>query len=203
MICGLRPGVFVLVYVRADLLAADQRPIADAIQAHFMQLRIAPDAGTFRPTPLAGAVLGVLVYLLVVLAQTTIATEQALRLPGKSVPRPPQAEPDPPRTLVVQADDTIVLSGVVAPLSQAQALLRLERDALLARGRPPALVTVIVQADRGVPTGKVRELIASGERVGFERFVLRQRDRERAVDENRNPSVHRRLRGSTCPGQSS
>lgn len=130
-------------------------------------------------TPMIGIMFQVAIFLLLVLTYALRAQDEAIRLPGSELARPPVARHQSPVVLQVTSRGTVILGAVELPMADVRPLLQRECGAVRFQGIEPARATVIVRADRGVPTGMVQELIELAQKVGFEQFVLRAQETRR------------------------
>ena len=123
------------------------------------------------PWPILAVALAATAMLLITAAARLTAHEQTVRLPQGMVARPP-AEPLPRIPVFLTANGTVIAGGVEVELSAAETILKKERDAIEILGGDPAQAVVVVRAAGDAPTGQVQTLIASGQRLGLQRFAL-------------------------------
>jgi biopolymer transport protein ExbD len=127
-------------------------------------------------TPMIGIVFLVVIFLLVTLTFSLSRQDESIRLPWSELARPPATRLESPVTLQLTRDGTVLLGGREVAFGALPSLLETERNALEAQGRKPSQATVVLRADRDVPTGRVQEVVELGQRVGFERFVFRAQE---------------------------
>ena len=123
-----------------------------------------------------GITFQVAIFLLLVLTFSLRAQDESIRLPGSELARPPASRLQSPVVLQVTSRGTVILGAVELPMADVRPLLQRECDAIRFQGIEPARATVILRADREVPTGMVQELIELAQRIGFEQFVLRAQE---------------------------
>lgn len=139
--------------------------------AKLQSIRSAPDL-----TPMIGITFLVAIFLLLVLTFSLRSQDESVRLPCSELARPPAARFQWPVVLQVTSGGMVILGGVETPMADVRSLLQRESDAIRLQGIEPARATVIVRADREVPTGMVQELIELAQGIGFEQFTLRAQE---------------------------
>jgi len=112
--------------------------------------------------------------LVLVMACFSLSREdEAVRLPTSTLPRPPRIRETPTISLRLSRQGAVTLGGQEIADGALAAAWQRERAALRLLGFEPPQATVIVRADRDVPTEKVQRLIEQAQQAGFAQFVLR------------------------------
>ncbi len=123
--------------------------------------------------PLFGVSLLPVLLVLAMACWSLSREEQSLRLPAAAPPRPPMIRETPDIDVRLSQQGAVTLGGeAIAEGALATAWQR-ERGALRLLGFEPSQATLIIRADRDVPTEKVQRLIEEAQQYGFSRAVLR------------------------------
>lgn len=100
-----------------------------------------------------------------------------IRLPGSEIAKPSEGALETPITvqilksgLVLFGGDEMAVGALRGPLQREQSVLK-----SVFGKKKVATATIVIRADRDVPTGKVQEVIRMCQDTGFEKFALRAR----------------------------
>ena len=131
-------------------------------------------------TPMIDMTFQLIAFFMVLLNFTEAEQHQRINLPSSELAKPPDQPFEEPRTLQLTKNGTVLFAGdevPVGPLLERRLLTErqiLERTA----NKSPSMVTVIIRADADAQTGEIQEIIQLCQKMGFEKFVLRARQRE-------------------------
>lgn len=126
--------------------------------------------------PLLGVALLPGLLVLATVCSSLSREEETVRLPAGTLPRPPSIREMPTISLRMSRQGKVTIAGqAVADGTLATAWQR-ERSALQLLGFEPSQATVVVRADRDLPTAKIQELIEKAQEAGFSRCVLEPGD---------------------------
>ncbi len=137
---------------------------------------IAPPADNRMPSvlPLLGVSLLPALLVLAMVCFSLNREKETIRLPTSMQPRPPMIRETPTITMQLSRQGIVTLGGQPIVGGTLTAAWQRELAALRLLGFEPAQATVILCADREVPTNKVQRLIEKAQEAGFTRCVLRQ-----------------------------
>ena len=134
---------------------------------------VSPAPRTLSVLPLLGVSLLPVLLLLTMVCFSLSREEESVRLPSGTLPRPPRVAQSPVISVRLSGQGTVALGGQRLAALDLPAAWQRERAALQLLGFEPPQATVIVRADRDVPTEKVRRLIEQAQEAGFAKFALR------------------------------
>jgi len=135
-------------------------------------------------TPMIDMTFQLIAFFMVLVNFSEADQNELIKLPSSELAKPPDAPVPTPITLQVTDDGSVILSGH-DPVSVAglQPLLTREKQLLQARGDQSAQnATIIIRADRAAKTGRVQEVIKACQTTGFDKFALRAKQQEIALD---------------------
>jgi biopolymer transport protein ExbD len=133
---------------------------------------------TFSPdpdmTPMIDCTFQLCIFFLLTLNFSTDEQSELIRLPASEIAKPVEGALDTPITVQILSSGLVLFGGDQMPPAKLQDPLRRERDMIKnVLKRDLANATIVIRADRNVPTGKVQETIRVCQETGFEKFVLR------------------------------
>ena len=123
--------------------------------------------------PLLGVSLLSALLVLAMVCFSLSREEETVRLPAGTLPRPPLVRDMPTISVRLSRQGAVTLGGQTIADAALATAWQGERAALRKLGFEPAQATVVVRADRDVPTDKVQRLIEKAQEAGFSRCVLR------------------------------
>jgi biopolymer transport protein ExbD len=131
-------------------------------------------------TPMIDMVFQLIAFFMVLLNFNEADVNEEISLPLSVLARPPDGPIEKPITLHLRNDAGVMIGAESVPtVAGIKPYLRFEVDQLTVENKKPRDATVIIRADRAVPTGKVQELIKVCQESGFEKFALRAREEVR------------------------
>jgi biopolymer transport protein ExbD len=134
-------------------------------------------------TPMIDMTFQLIAFFMIVINFEAADQDQQVQLPESVLARPPETAFDDPITIQMVADGRILMGGdYYADAEAIRPLLKNELFVLqsrapneAARKRRLALANVIIRADRDAEAGRVQDIVAVCQEVGFEKFTLRAR----------------------------
>ena len=125
-------------------------------------------------TPLIDVTFQLVIFFLLTLNFSSDEQSELIRLPASDIAKPAEGALETPITIQVLASGLALFGGDQLPPAALRAPLQRERDMIKnVLGRNINSATIVIRADRDVPTGKVQEVIRVCQQTGFEKFVLR------------------------------
>jgi len=125
-------------------------------------------------TPMIDCTFQLVVFFLLTLNFSSDEQSELIRLPSSELAKPVEGAVETPITVQVLASGKVLFGGDVLTSEELRGPLRREREAIRSvLGRKLKNATIIIRADRDVPTGKVQEIIKICQEAEFERFSLR------------------------------
>ena len=125
-------------------------------------------------TPMIDCTFQLVIFFLLTLNFSSDEQSELIRLPASEIAKPAANALETPVTLQVLASGQVLFGGDQMDAASLGGPLTREREMIQrVLGRDVTSATVVVRADRDVPTGKVQDVIRVCQNVGFERFVLR------------------------------
>jgi biopolymer transport protein ExbD len=128
-------------------------------------------------TPMIDMTFQLVAFLMIMCNFTESEADQRVVLPESTLAKPVETTPDNFFTVQLTEDGTCILEGREVALGSILDMLQRKAQYYETRNKPLADVTVIVRAHGKAPTGKVQELIKKCQEAGFERFVLRAKEK--------------------------
>jgi len=134
-----------------------------------------PDSGVHEGdlTPMIDMTFQLIAFFMVLINFTEAEQDKRINLPASELAKPPDVPFEEPLTLQLTSDATVLFAGDEVPVEGIKPLLERERILLERQGKSASSVTIIVRGDSNVQTGKVQDMIATCQEVGFEKFALR------------------------------
>lgn len=130
-------------------------------------------------TPMIDLVFLLIAFFTVVINFTEADQNERIKLPSSELAKPPEVPPESPITLQITENGTVLLGGNEFELSQLKGQLEHEKQfTMLLPGADFRNTDIILRADGWCPTGKVQEVIAICQDVGYDRFSLRAKAEE-------------------------
>lgn len=131
-------------------------------------------------TPMIDMVFQLIAFFMVLLNFAEADVNEEVTLPQSILARPPDGPLEKPITLHLKPDGAVIIGAETVPtVTGMKPYLRFEIDQLTVERKSAKDATIIVRADRSVPTGKVQELIKVCQESGFEKFALRAKEEQR------------------------
>ena len=102
-----------------------------------------------------------------------------IRLPASEIAKPSEGALETPITVQILSSGMALFGGDLMAVSALRGPLQKEQRALksLFGKKKVGTATIVIRADRNVPTGNVQEVIQMCQDTGFEKFALRARAR--------------------------
>jgi biopolymer transport protein ExbD len=129
-------------------------------------------------TPMIDMTFQLITFFLVLLNFGEGEQDERIRLPLSELAKPPEAANIWPITLQLTRVGTVLVGGEEVAIEGLKPILFREKQLLERLERNPREATVIIRADADSKTGQVQELIKDCQEIGFEKFVLRAKQRE-------------------------
>ena len=130
-------------------------------------------------TPMIDVTFQLIIFFMLTLNFVTEDQSERIKLPESELAKPPEAPWESP--IILQLTDakppTVIVGGDEVGLGLIKGILQREKQRLQELGRSAAKATIIIRADRQAHTGTVQKLIKECQDLGFERFVLRAREK--------------------------
>ena len=100
-----------------------------------------------------------------------------IRLPASEIAKPSEGALETPITVQMLSSGLVLFGGDQMAVDALQGPLQREQRVLksLFGKKKVGTATIVIRADRDVPTGKVQEVIRMCQDTGFEKFALRAR----------------------------
>jgi biopolymer transport protein ExbD len=131
-------------------------------------------------TPMIDMVFQLIAFFMVLLNFAEADVNEEVTLPQSILARPQDGPVEKPITLHLKTDGGVIIGAETVPtVTGLKPFLRFEIDQLTVEKKAAKDATIIVRADRAVPTGKVQELIKVCQESGFEKFALRAKEEQR------------------------
>ena len=127
-------------------------------------------------TPLIDCTFQLVVFFLLTINFSSDEQSELIRLPSSELAKPTDGALELPITVQILKSGKVLFGGDIMTAEALKKPLRRERDAIWnVLERDVKNATIIIRADRDVPTGVVQEVIRVCQEADFERFVLRAR----------------------------
>jgi len=101
---------------------------------------------------------------------------EAIKLPGSELARPPDGPMSFPITLHVTKKGTVIIGGDEIVPSELKRYLMNELATLEVKNKGAGDATVIIRGDADAKTGKIQEVIQECQKNRFDRFALRAKE---------------------------
>lgn len=129
-------------------------------------------------TPMIDMTFQLITFFLVLLNFGEGEQDERIRLPLSELAKPPEAASEWPITLQLTRIGTVLVGGEEIPIEGLKPILFREKQVAERLNRNPKEATIIIRADADSKTGLVQELIKICQETGYEKFVLRAKQRE-------------------------
>lgn len=129
-------------------------------------------------TPMIDMTFQLITFFLVLLNFGEGEQDERIRLPLSQLAKPPETANTWPITLQLTRVGTVLVGGEEVAINGLKPILFREKQLLERLERNPREATIIIRADADSKTGQVQELIKDCQEIGFEKFVLRAKQRE-------------------------
>jgi biopolymer transport protein ExbD len=134
-------------------------------------------------TPMIDVTFQLIIFFMLTLNFVTEDQSERIKLPESELAKPPESPWESP--IILQLTDTkpptVIVGGDEVALRSVKVVLEREKARLREMNKSVGKATVIIRADRQPHTGTVQRLIKECQDLGFERFVLRARERYSGV----------------------
>ncbi|HOM16231.1 MAG TPA: biopolymer transporter ExbD [Thermoguttaceae bacterium] len=134
-------------------------------------------------TPMIDVTFQLIIFFMLTLNFVTEDQSERIKLPESELAKPPESPWESP--IILQLTDTkpptVIVGGDEVALRSVKVVLEREKARLREMNKSVGKATVIIRADRQAHTGTVQRLIKECQDLGFERFVLRARERYSGV----------------------
>lgn len=125
-------------------------------------------------TPMIDCTFQLIIFFLLTLNFSSDEQSELIRLPASEIAKPAEGSLETPITVQILASGLVLFGGDQMPPAALRGPLQRERELIKSvLGRNLKSATIVIRADRAVPTGKVQEVIKVCQETSFERFVLR------------------------------
>lgn len=128
-------------------------------------------------TPMLDVTFQLVFFFMLALNFSSDIQSNLIHLPISEIAKPSEGALELPITVQVLKSGTVLFGGDEMAVPSLQAPLQRERKVLrrMFGKKKVANVTVVIRADRNVPSGKVQDVIRICQDVGFDKFALRAR----------------------------
>ena len=136
-------------------------------------------------TPMIDVTFQLITFFIFTLNFSQAVQDDRVQLPSSQLAKPAEAASEDPITLQLWPDKNdqgrtrVIYNGEAIPVAGIGPYLDQEARVLREAGRDPGSATVIIRADKDVPTGEVQDLIKVCQEKTFVKFVLRAEYDER------------------------
>jgi biopolymer transport protein ExbD len=125
-------------------------------------------------TPMIDCTFQLVIFFLLTLNFSSDEQSELIRLPASEIAKPVEGSLDTPITVQILSSGMVLFGGDQMTPSALRGPLQRERQLIKSvLGRNMKNATILIRADRAVPTGKVQEVIKICRETDFEQFVLR------------------------------
>jgi biopolymer transport protein ExbD len=134
-------------------------------------------------TPMIDMTFQLIAFFMIVINFEAADQDQQVQLPESVLARPPEMAFADPITIQMVADGRILMGGdyyadaeAIRPLLKNELfVLQSRAPTEAARKRRLAMANIIIRADRDSEAGRVQDIVAVCQEIGFEKFTLRAR----------------------------
>jgi biopolymer transport protein ExbD len=134
---------------------------------------------TFHPdmTPMLDLTFQLTFFFMLALNFSSDIQSDMITLPISEIAKPSEGALETPVTIQILKEGQVLFGGDQMDTDALRGPLRREQSALrsLLGKRKASNATVVIRADRNVPTGKVQDVIRICQDTGFDKFALRAR----------------------------
>jgi biopolymer transport protein ExbD len=127
-------------------------------------------------TPLIDMAFQLIAFFMVLLNFSEGEANERIQLPHSQLARPPDQRHQYPITIQVTAEGTAIMGTTEVPIADLGPFLLKEKQVLTILDQPIEEASIIIRADKKVPTGRVQELIFKCQEYQFEKFTLRAQE---------------------------
>lgn len=125
-------------------------------------------------TPMIDCTFQLVIFFLLTLNFSSDEQSELIRLPASEIAKPAEGALETPITVQILSSGLVLFGGDQMVPSALKGPLQRERELIKSvLGRNLKNATIVIRADRAVPTGKVQEVIKVCQEADFEKFVLR------------------------------
>jgi len=125
-------------------------------------------------TPMIDCTFQLVIFFLLTLNFSSDEQSELIRLPSSELAKPAEGSLDTAITIQVLASGTVLFGGDQMLPAALRGPLRREREVIrTVLHRDVKNATIVIRADRDVPTGIVQEVIQVCQQADFEKFALR------------------------------
>ena len=125
-------------------------------------------------TPMIDCTFQLVIFFLLTLNFSSDEQSELIRLPSSELAKPAEGSLDTAITVQVLASGTVLFGGDQMTPAALRGPLKRERDVIrTVLHRDVKNATIVIRADRDVPTGIVQEVILVCQQADFEKFALR------------------------------
>jgi biopolymer transport protein ExbD len=125
-------------------------------------------------TPMIDCTFQLVIFFLLTLNFSSDEQSELIRLPSSELAKPAEGTLDTAVTVQVLSSGTVLFGGDQMTPAALRGPLKRERDVIrTVLHRDLKNATIVIRADRDVPTGIVQEVILVCQQVDFEKFALR------------------------------
>lgn len=129
-------------------------------------------------TPMIDMTFQLIAFFMILIKFSEEDQQQSVQLPSSELAKAPDAPAKHPLTLNVDKNGTVICAGQSYPSPEAlKPLLNNERYLLENKQLSASAATVIIRAHQSAATGIVQATIKTCQEVGFEKFVLRAKEK--------------------------
>lgn len=115
-----------------------------------------------------------IIFFLLTLNFSSDEQSELIRLPGSELAKPVEGSIDTPITVQILSSGIVLFGGDQMLPAALKGPLKREREVIrTVLGRDVKNATIVIRADRDVPTGIVQEVIHVCQQADFEKFALR------------------------------
>ena len=129
-------------------------------------------------TPMIDMTFQLIAFFMVLINFTEAEQDQRVKLPESELAKPPETPMTDVFTVQLTKKSEAIFRAQTVELPSIKEMLIRERQLLELRDESASDYTIIVRAHERVPTGKVQELIGLCQDAGFEKFVLRAKEKQ-------------------------
>ena len=130
-------------------------------------------------TPMIDMTFQLIAFFMVLVNFSAAEQDQRIKLPTSALAKPPEQPFEDPRTIQLTDDSIVYFGGEEVPLSGLTRLLQVDTNNQRSEAKSLSNVDVIIRADANAPAGEVQEIIQACQEVGFEKYHLRAREKQR------------------------
>jgi biopolymer transport protein ExbD len=129
-------------------------------------------------TPMIDMVFQLIAFFMVLINFSQSEQNDRVTLPTSELAKPAESPLEFPITLHMPADGSVIVGGIGSNVETIRTHLENEIVVLQSQNKSAKDANIIIRAHRNTPGGRVQELIAKCQDVGFEKFALRVKEEE-------------------------